>query len=606
MATPRYRISSSVQGVVLVAGLAASFGSMLVGCASDLKAIDERVDAAMKERSNRIGVSAYPPDRPRLVETDLDQPSARSTDLPTTNPEGADLNLKPADEARDVAARLAGYAAEQAGPVKELDLPGALRQLQQTGRSFIAAEEEYLIGAINLLVIEHRWTPQLTGSTDTGVVTTNRQPDSGNYETPLNIINTLRATQRLPFGGTAEAAWVWDATNTLRSAATDRYTQASGLAVSASIPLLRGAGDFAREDLIGARRNLIYAARTFEQRRRELLVDIASDYISLIEQQAVIANQERSLEFAEKQAERTQALVEAGRAAEFQRGISASEVLSSRASLANLRERYILAVETFKIKLGLPVNKAIRILPLRLELKEPETTPQEAAEAALEFSLPLQNERDGVEDSVRQVRNAKNQLLADVQVRGGVRLRTDPNVRDAGVVYNDNDFIYNAGVLVNWPLDRKEEQLALRTANIRLAQTRRNYEQSRDLVIITARARVRELDLARFNLELAEQRVKIALRRREEQEIKAAEVTAQQFVETAQEIRDAENARDRAVSGLRTTILNYLLTTGQLRVERDGMLQPPPGLRGGTNPAAAPVPEPNLAPQPAEQIPSSQ
>ena len=605
MMTPRHRVLPPVQGVVLAAGLGASFIAFIGGCASDLKAIDEQLDAAMKERSNRIGVSAYAPTRPRLVETDLDQPSARATDLPTVNPEGADLNLKPADEARDVAARLAGYAAEQAGPVRELDLPAALRQLQQTGRTFMAAEEEYLIGAINLLVVEHRWTPQLAASTEAGLATTNRKLDRGNYETPLNIINTLKATQRLPFGGTAEAAWVWDATNTLRSAVTDRYTQASGLALSANIPLLRGAGDIAREDLISARRNLIYAARTFEQRRRELLVDIASDYISLIEQQAVIANQERSLEFAEKQAERTQALVEAGRAAEFQRGISASEVLSSRSSLANLRERYILAVETFKIKLGLPVDKPIRILPLKLELKEPDTTPQDAAAAALEFSLPLQNERDGVEDSVRQVRNAKNQLLADVQVRGGVRLRTDPDARNTGVVYNDSDFIYNAGILVNWPLDRKEEQFALRTANIRLAQVRRGYEQSRDLVIINARARVRELDLARFNLELAEQRVKIALRRREEQEIKAAEVTAQQFVETAQEIRDAENARDRAVSGLRTTILNYLLTTGQLRVERDGMLQPPPGLRGGTNPAANPVQEPDLTPRPAEQAPPS-
>jgi hypothetical protein len=149
-------------------------------------------------------------------------------------------------------------------------------------------------------------------------------------------------------------------------------------------------------------------------------------------------------------------------------------------------------------------------------------------------------------------------------------------------------------VLVNWPLDRKEEQFALRTANIRLAQAQRGYEQARDRVIIDARARVRELDLARFNLELAEQRVKIALRRREEQEIKAAEVTAQQFVETAQEIREAENARDRAIAGLRTTILNYLLTTGQLRVDRDGTLLPPPGLMGNApvDPAAVPAPPP--------------
>ena len=68
--------------------------------------------------------------------------------------------------------------------------------------------------------------------------------------------------------------------------------------------MLGGSGDIAREDIISARRNVIYAARTFEQRRRELLVDVASDYINLIEQQAVIANQERSLEFAQRLAAR--------------------------------------------------------------------------------------------------------------------------------------------------------------------------------------------------------------------------------------------------------------------------------------------------------------
>ncbi len=586
------------------AGLALAVPAVLTGCGGDLRAIDEQVDAAMKERSAKLGLSAYAPTRARAVEDKLDNPSNRNTDLPTRNPGPEEIALTPANEARDVAARLAGYATAPAENTMKLNLLGVMRQLQTSGRAFLSAEEEYVVAAIGMLVVEHRWTPQLTASTGVNVVNTDRRLDAGNYQTPMNIINTLKATQRLPFGGTAEAAWVWDATETLRAATTERYTQSSNLILQAAVPLLRGAGDVAREDLISARRNLIYAARTFEQRRRELLVDIATDYFNLIEQQAVIANQERSLEFAVKQQERTQALVEAGRAAEFQLGISASEVLSSRSSLANLRERYILAVEQFKIKLGLPVNQPIAIEPLAFDLKEPETAPDAAATTALEYSLDLQNQRDQLEDSVRQVRNARNALLPDAQLSGGVTMRTDPNVRDPGVVYNDNDFVYRAGVLVNWPLDRKEEQYALRTANIRLAQAQRGYEQARDRVIIDARARVRELDLARFNLELAEQRVKIALRRREEQEIKAAEVTAQQFVETAQEIREAENARDRAIAGLRTTILNYLLTTGQLRVDRDGTLLPPPGLMGNApvDPAAVPPPPPMPA---AETAPTA-
>jgi len=570
-------------------------------CSDNLRGIDDEIDREIRDRSGRLGQSAATPTRPRLEETNLDQPGPRQTDLQSANLDPADIRFSPADEKRDVASRLAGYSAagNAAGSqTLTLDLIGAMRQLQNTGRALVSAEEQYLFESINLLIVEHAWTPQLTGSTQVGVTTTERQLDAAVYQTPLNVINQLRVTQRLPYGGTAEAAWVWNATNTLRSAVTDRYTQASTLVVGASIPLLRGAGDIAREDIINARRRLVYAARTFEQRRRELLVDLASDYFNLIEQQAVIANQERSLEFAERQAERTQALVQAGRLAEFQLGISASEVLSSRSQLANLRERFILAVERFKIKLGLSVNQAVTIAPLTFDLKEPEVTPDAAAGTALEYSLPLQNQRDQVEDQVRVVRNARNSLLPDVQLSGNVGMRTDPLVRDAGVVFDDNDFVSSAAILVNYPLDRKVERLTLRAANIRLEQSRRDFEQARDEVIIEARARVRELDLARFNLELAEQRVKIATRRREEQEIKAAEVTAQQFVETAQEIREAENARDRAVAALRTAILNFLLTTGQLRVDRDGTLSMPNGLSSSTpiEPAALPPAEPALAP----------
>jgi len=577
-------------------------------CSDNLRGIDDEIDREIRDRSGRLGQSAATPTRPRLEETNLDQPGPRQTDLQSANLDPADIRFSPADEKRDVASRLAGYSAagNAAGSqTLTLDLIGAMRQLQNTGRALVSAEEQYLFESINLLIVEHAWTPQLTGSTQVGVTTTERQLDAAVYQTPLNVINQLRVTQRLPYGGTAEAAWVWNATNTLRSAVTDRYTQASTLVVGASIPLLRGAGDIAREDIINARRRLVYAARTFEQRRRELLVDLASDYFNLIEQQAVIANQERSLEFAERQAERTQALVQAGRLAEFQLGISASEVLSSRSQLANLRERFILAVERFKIKLGLSVNQAVTIAPLTFDLKEPEVTPDAAAGTALEYSLPLQNQRDQVEDQVRVVRNARNSLLPDVQLSGNVGMRTDPLVRDAGVVFDDNDFVSSAAILVNYPLDRKVERLTLRAANIRLEQSRRDFEQARDEVIIEARARVRELDLARFNLELAEQRVKIATRRREEQEIKAAEVTAQQFVETAQEIREAENARDRAVAALRTAILNFLLTTGQLRVDRDGTLSMPNGLSGGTpiDPAALPPAEPALAPDLSAPLP---
>ena len=47
----------------------------------------------------------------------------------------------------------------------------------------------------------------------------------------------------------------------------------------------------------------------------------------------------------------------------------------------------------------------------------------------------------------------------------------------------------------------------------------------------------------------------------------------------------ARNSRDQAKTDLRTAILNYLLQSDQLRVARDGTLQPLPGMEGTGTPA---------------------
>ena len=579
---------------------------LAAGC-SDMRDIDARTDALMRERSERLGGGAVAPNRVRPIETNLDAPVIRSNEPPSVNAEVQDMPFSPADANRDVAARLAEYTAmptEAMGAVR-IDMKAAMRQMQQTGRSFLVAEEDYVLAAITLLIIRHRWDPQFFNDTTLGVATTRTVSDS-NYQSPLSIINTLRATQRLPYGGQAEAAWIYNATEQLRDQATaSQYQQSSRLVLSGNIPLLRGAGDVAREDIIDAERQLVYSARDFERRRRELLVEVATDYISLVQQQAVIANQERSLEFAKAQEQRTRALVEAGRSSEFSLGISSGEVLSSTSTLASLREQYVLAIERFKVKLGLPINRPLVVATLDFELAEPQITPESASLLALEYRLDLQNQRDRVDDQIRAVRNARNNLLPDVSLSGAVTARTDPNVSNTAAVYRDRDFVYGGGLTVSLPLDRQTEQLTLRAANLRLERVRRDLEQSRDLIIIESRAKVRELDLARFNLQLAERRVAIALRRREEQEIKAAEVNAQQFVETAREIRDAENARDQAVARLRTTVLEYLLVTGQLRVERDGTLMPLPGMTTQPSPTGTDYTAPPPAQPPAVTPPAA-
>ncbi len=565
--------------------LAALPASLLAACAGSFTDIDRRTDEVVRQRSaSLLGATVRPELTNRGLESPVSGDRLTQTSPSTNDPAAGQLALKPADEARDVAARLARYGDQPAEAVA-LDLSTSLRQAQRTSREYLRAQEDYLLAAINLLIERHLWDPRFFASTTAQATATGVD---GDFTAPLSIINELRATQRLPSGGQVEARFLWDATQQLRHTATERYVQASSLVVSASIPLLRGAGLAAREDLTQQERNLVYAARAFETARRTLLVQLSRDYFDLLQQQRTMENQERALDLLKKLEQRTTRLVEAGRLAEFEKNIAANDVLRATSQLASQRERFILALDRFKVRIGIDIATPVAVKSEIPVLPEPETTPDEAARAALDYRLDLQTSRDRHEDAQRRVLIADNNTLADATLFGAATARTDPNRSVGRTDFSAGDGVYNAGVRVDWPLDRENERLAVRSAQIESERARRDVESLRDTVVIESRAAAREIDRARFSLNLAEQAVKINLRRAKEQELKADEITAQQIVDTANALRDAENSRDQAVTDLRNAVLDYLLTTGQLRVTSEGLLQLPGD--GGTVNSTVPQP----------------
>jgi outer membrane protein TolC len=566
-------MSTRIRRTVLLTAAAVVGG--VAGCADDLREVDRRTDELVRARSERVGGGAVSPSR-RFDDGRAGAPSSALEKQPVTvNPTADELRFSPAAESRDVAARLEAYQ-RQGERVRRLGLSGAFKQAQLTAREYLSAEEEYILAAIRLLIARHSFDPRLFATTSVGVVATGTD---GRFETPLRIMQELGVAKQFENGGRVEARLLFDATEQLRTAATDRYTQAASLVLSGSIPLLRGGGDVAAEEVISAERELVYAARTFEEFRRSFLVNIAADYFALIQSRAAIANQERQLASLKNLEDRTAALVAAGRTAEFEKNIASNRVLSATSSLANLRESYILALDRFKIRLGLGPDEALELEAVDLNLPEPEVTPSAAVEAALAYRLDLQTRRDRLLDARRGVANARNATLPDLNVSGSVGSRTKPSAREGGLVFETDDFTYSGGVTFGLPLDRENERLALRAAVIGLEQRTRELDQFRDNIVVEVRARVRDLDRARFNLTLAEQAVQINRRRLEEQELKRAEVAPQSIVDTENDLLNAENARDQALSDLRNAVLGYLVSTGQLRVTLDGDFQPIPGMQ---------------------------
>jgi len=558
----------------LVTPVALLLAASLAGCGSDMADLDARTDALVRERSALLGPSASPPRIPSGAVTTSNTGASIDKVPPTVNPDVNDLRYLPADEARNVGQRLDAYQNQVGDPVV-INLRESFHQAHLSAREFLDAQDQYVLQAIRLLIVRHSFDWRFFANTTVDVTATG---NDGAYESPLRVMQDLGVTRRFENGGTLEARMVFDATEQLRNVATDRYTQASSLVLSGTLPLLRGAGTVASEDLIAAERELVYSARSFEDARRLLLVSIASDYFDLVQQQSAIKNQTRQLESLRQLEERTAALVAAGRIAEFERNIARSRVLSATSSLANLRETYILALDRFKIRLGLNINRPLDLAPITLMLPEPEITPDAAAALALDYRLDLQIARDRVDDARRTVANARNDLLPQANLFGSATARTKPASREGGFVYESDDAIYQGGITFGLPLDREAERLRVRAANIALEKSIRDLDQFRDTIVVQARSRVREIDRARFNLTLAEQSVEINTRRVEEQNLKRDEVAAQTIVDSQNDLLQAENARDQAVTDLRNAILNYLIATGQLRVARDGTFLPLPGM----------------------------
>jgi len=583
-------IRASAIRLLIVAGLGVA-GSLAAptGCVRGMRAIDDHTMRLLEERSDDLGPSADPPKQSWEPARSYDREDQYEYRPPTANPAPAQLEFDQADADRDVAARLERYTVEALGSEDpdrvRIDFETALELAQVSGREFVTAEEEYILDAIRYLIERHRWSPRLFNDSSVELTGTG---DEGRFETAVNIMNELRVTQRLPYGGDVEARWVWEATQQLRDQVTDEYVQSSQLILSADIPLLRDAGRIAREDIIQASRDLVYAARTFERFRREFLTQIADDYFSLLETKARIASQLRQIESQSEFLRMTRAKVEAGVEASFQARLVQTDLDAAISNLASLQEQFILQFERFKIRLGLDPRTPAELLPLDLSLPEPEIDPGLAAERALRYRLDLQNRRDQINDARRGVANARNQILPDLDFSGNVTLPTNDDESVGGLSFKPGDTDFNASVTFGLPLDREIERLNLRQSVITLERQVRDFNEFRDNVIVDARRAVRNVDLARFTLELAQQRVRENELRLEEQKIKADEIDPQERIDTENELLDAQNDRDRALTDLRNAVLDYLLQTGQLRVANEGTLMPLPGMRDGSGPDGEP------------------
>lgn len=556
--------------------------TVLSACDSGLQRIDRATNEKLRESAEQLGGGAIFPE----IDAKRYEPGSYFPDFPadadkpaTVNPPVSELSFEAIPQAKEDAdsiARRFEKMAQGDPNAKLFTFDDAISYSMRHADEFLTAEEAYLIIAIRLLIEEHKWTPLPTNVT--AATFANDGDGSGRFNNALGIVNDLGVAQRLPFGGEVSASFVVAATQQLDDYLLSTDTQSADIVLEAAIPLLRGFGDVAQEDLIQARRNLVYAARGFEQFRRDFYYDLADDYLTLVLQLQGIANGERQVERSAAVEARTRALVESGRTEPFQADLATQNTLFALDRLSSQRELYRLTLDRFKARIGMPVDESIKIDPLEFKLPVPRVNPEEALGLAFRFRLDLQTERDIVDDFARKVDVARNNLLGDLDLLLTNNIPTNPLKPQSGLQFEPDYNDFRASLVFSMPLDRVPEDLRLRQAQIFLEQSKRQYFQARDNAAVAVRQAARGIERSQFSLVVQQKNVAAAMNRQAAIDAAPDRATPRDRTEAVDQLRRAQDSLDASRRDLQLAILRYLNNSGQLRIAPDGKFIPLPGM----------------------------
>lgn len=447
-------------------------------------------------------------------------------------------------------------------PVR-LDFFESVKFAVENSRSYQEQMEALYLSALNVTLQRHLFEPRPFAG---GSIEYAGGQKDVNYRAALTSTMRAGVRQKLPYGGEVVAQGLVDFVSAIDKNATSG--EDASIVLSASVPLLRGAGMVNLEPLINGERQMVYQVRTFENFRRDLVIQIAQQYFRLINlQQAVL---DRRLNYAQfvQLAERARALYAAGRMAYIELQRVLQDVLSSENSLLNSQELYYSALDDYKLLLGMATDRNLEIVPVDLDVTLPKLTESQAIELAIKYRLDLQTARDLVDDTRRRVDNARNGLLPDLNISAQGRWGNETNSPASQLDERTNT--YSARVDLDLPVDRVAERNAYRQALINVHRAARDEEDLRDRIVSDVRESIRLIRQAQITLEIQQQGIELAQKRRENayELLRSGKSTStRDLVESQNSLLSARDAYETAKATLQINVLRFLRNSGTLRLD---------------------------------------
>ena len=450
-----------------------------------------------------------------------------------------------------------------------LSLEEALRTAFRSNRQFLSQQESLYLTGVSLLGARYDFSPQVSADLAYRFAGGDQANETHNLDARAGV------SQSLPFGGTwsVDGATNWFDADTPRPPSPFSFT--SSLGATFTMPLLRGAGTaIARESLTQAERNLVYATRDFELFREDFSIDVANRYFGLVRQQQSIENVRRNLDgfiFARRQAE---ALFDVGRINELDVLRARRSELQSEDDLIEAEEDLQLALDQFKIFLGLSPEVEIEIVS---EIPEFAPVPFDlgsAIEVARVNRLDFLNRREQLEDASRSLRIAENFLLPDLSVSAsyGLNAGPDPGFSNQGF----DQGAYSLSVNLEIPFDRFLERNSLRSSQIAYDREVRALEEFEDNLVIEIKSAFREIERRGKSLDIQLELIVDQEKNRAIAQLRfeRGEVSNRDVVESEQALLDARNSLINEQVNYEIARLRLLRDLGILFLDEEGIWKP--------------------------------
>lgn len=553
------------------------------------------------------GFTIAPPEQTLRERLLLDQ------NLPMTSPASVgsayDTRIEQWPDEEYAADRSSGYFPESAKPFADTTIQLSLREALQVAamnnRGYQSQKEQVYQSALSLDLERNAFRSTWSGVVDSVVsASLTSAGDTSGVETSPS----LGVSRQFKNGMRFTSLLAVDLVNLLNGS----RESSTGLTLDTSleIPLLRGSSKFVvTEPLTQAERDVVYSIYGFERFKRTFAVQIASRYLSVLQQQDRVQNAVENYERVVASTRRARRLADAGRLPGIQVDQSVQDELRARNSWISAIQSYENTLDDFKITLGLPTDADIELNPGEFDMLlslaryerylEPnksasqEDVPPADAPVVLdppsdEDAGPLElNEDDAIliallnrldlrvvvgeiVDAQRGVAIAADNLRADVTLLGRASLGDSRSLgsadqRDAQL-RTDRGF-YSLLLGIDLPIERTSERNSYRNALINYERTVRSLQDVEDSVKFDVRSVLRDLIEFRETIKIQAEAVRVAQRR-----VDSTNLFLQAGRAEIRDLLEAQNALNSAQDSLTNAVVSYRI--GELELQRDlGVLE---------------------------------